>query len=164
LGVNGVLNYLTGGGTSGSQPFPDALGLTLPTAEFNTPLGHHYSFAFEQQLNANLTASAAYVGTLGRNLLRFTTPNRGPGAVVAPVSLVAGGVPAINGRVITPQRPVSGVGAVYLFAADAKSHYDSLQLQLRGRLQRGLDFLAGYTYAHALDEVSDVFDLAGAFS
>ncbi|MBI1765147.1 MAG: carboxypeptidase regulatory-like domain-containing protein [Acidobacteria bacterium] len=162
VGLTATLNYLNGVGTSGGQAFPDALGLTLPTRNFETPLAHHYSFAVEQQLNANATISAAYVGTLGRNLLRFTSPNRGASAVVAPLSLVAGGVPAINGRLLAPTRPVSGAGAVYLYAAAAQSRYDSLQVQMHGRLQRGLQYQLAYTYAHAVDDVSDVFDLAGA--
>ena len=162
VGLTATLNYLNGVGSPGGQAFPDALGLTLPTRIFKTPLAHHYSFAIEQQLNTNATVSAAYVGTLGRNLPRFTSPNRGAGAVVAPLSLVAGGVPAINGRVLAPTRPVTGAGAVYLYEAAAQSRYDSLQLQMRGRLQRGLQYNLAYTYAHTRDDVSDVFDLAGA--
>ena len=164
VGLTALLNYLNGSGATSSQPFPDALGLTLPTRVFETPLAHHYSFAIEQQLSAQATVSAAYVGTLGRHLLRFTSPNGGPSPTVAPISLIAGGVPAINGRLLPPTRPVRGAGAVYLFAASAASRYDSLQLQLRGRLSRGLQYHAAYTYAHTLDDVSDVFDLAGASS
>jgi hypothetical protein len=162
VGLTATLNYLNGVGSPGGQAFPDALGLTLPERVFKTPLAHHYSFAIEQQLNTNATVSVAYVGTLGRNLPRFTSPNRGAGAVVAPLGLVTGGVPAINGRVLPPIRPVTGAGAVYLYEAAAQSRYDSLQLQMRGRLQRGLQYNLSYTYAHALDDVSDVFELAGA--
>jgi hypothetical protein len=164
LGLSNLLNYLTGrSATSGGQDFPDALGLTLPTRRFPAPSSHHYSFTVEQQLSAEMTVSAAYAGTLGRNLLRFTTPNGGPGALIAASSLVPGGTPAINGRIVTPQRAVSGAGAVYLFEATAPSRHDALQLQLRGRLRKGLDYQLAYTYAHTLDEVSDVFDLAGSF-
>jgi hypothetical protein len=162
VGLTATLNYLNGVGSPGGQAFPDALGLTLPTRDFATPLAHHYSLAVEQQLYTNATLSAAYVGTAGRKLLRFISPNRGAGAVVAPLGLISGGVPAINGRVLPPTRPVTGAGAVYLYEAAAESRYDSLQLQLRGRLQRGLQYNVAYTYAHALDDVSDVFDLAGA--
>jgi hypothetical protein len=163
LGLPALINYLNGTTAAGGQPFPDALGLTLPTRKLDTPMAHHYSVAAEQQLNANLTVSAAYVGTLGRNLLRFITPNQGPGAVVATTGLVPGGTPALNGRIVTPRRPSSGVGAVYLFTTTAESRYDSLQLELRGRWQRGLQFNLAYTWSHAIDDVSDVFELAGDF-
>ncbi len=45
LGLNAVLDYLNG--KPGGQSFPDALGLTLPTRVFNSPLAHHYSLAVE---------------------------------------------------------------------------------------------------------------------
>ena len=134
-------------------------------------MAHHYSFTFEQQLGSNLVASAAYVGTQGRHLLRFTTPNLGPSSTVVPTSLNVFRVaifqdqfnrPVFFGRIMSPARPVSGIGAINMFETTASSRYDSLQLQMRGRLARSLQFQAAYTLSKAVDDVSDVFDLAGA--
>jgi hypothetical protein len=132
-----------------------------------SPKAHHYSFSFERQLSADLTISLAYVGTMGENLLRLTTPNLGPGLTLELTSfetLQLGGLfrPQTSGRVILPSRPVSGVGAVYLYAASASSRYDSLQTQLRGRLWRAWQFDLAHTWSRAEDDVSDTFDLAGA--
>ena len=72
-----------------NQSFPSALGATMPSRHLEMPMAHHYSLTFEQQLGVNLVVSAAYVGTLGRHLLRFTTPNLGPASTLVPSSFNA---------------------------------------------------------------------------
>jgi len=153
--------------------FPSALGTTIADENLQMPMAHHYSLTLEQQLQKSLAISVAYVGTRGSHLLRFTTPNLGPSVTVAPSSinttplLTTPGlvnVPEAFGRTDSPQRPVQGIGAVNRFETTASSRYDALQLQLRGRLRRSLQYQASYTWSHAIDDVSDVFDLAGAFA
>lgn len=150
---------------------PSALSATLPARRLETPAAYHYAFTAEQQLNAQTVASVAYVGTQGRHLLRFTTPNLGPGLTIAPTSLVIFQdnvpipnlpIPAFRGQGIIPARRVNSVGAINIFETTANSRYDALQLQVRGRLKKSLLYQAAYTFSKATDDVSDVFDLAGA--
>ncbi len=155
---------------------PNAINVTLPTQKLDMPLAHHYSVSFEQQLNKNFTVSAGYVGTSGRHLLRFTTPNLGSSLTVVPTSVSSSGgnirnVPRSNGLVYIPQRPLDqlnsfggteSLGAVNQFETTASSTYNSLQTQLRGRLINSLSFQLSYTFSRVTDDVSDVFDLAGA--
>src|SRR5262245_4165355 len=157
-----------------NRNFPPAFGLTLPSRRLEMPEAMHYSFAFEQQLRSSLSVSAAYVGTQGRRLLRFTTPNLGPATNITPTRFFsASGEPFVMGRVCVPSaagrepcsgRPVSGIGAVYIFETGANSRYDSLQVDVRGRYRQALQAQASYVLSSATDDVSDVFDLAGAFS
>jgi hypothetical protein len=170
--IAGIVNLVGGG----PVPALSGFGVTLPSRKLDMPLAHHYSFSFERQVRRNLVFSAAYVGTQGRSLLRFTTPNLGRNALLAPLafSTVLGLTPTFIGLAlppgarITPQgtiaggRPVSSVGAVTQFETTATSRYDSLQIQVRGRLPRALQYDFGYTFSKATDDVSDVFDLAGA--
>ena len=150
-----------------NNTFPSALGATLPARQLETPRAHHYTFSFEQQLDRDLTFAAAYVGTQGNNLLRFTSPNLGPAQSLALTSFAVlqreFAIPVVQGRVNSPERPVAGIGAINQFETTATSKYDSLQLQLRGRLPRSLLYQLAYTLSRATDDVSDVFDLAGAF-
>ncbi|HKR11872.1 MAG TPA: carboxypeptidase regulatory-like domain-containing protein [Pyrinomonadaceae bacterium] len=144
-------------------------GLTLPERDLETPMAHQYSASFEQQLSNGLVVSAAYVGTLGRKLLRPTTPNLGPNVILIPQLVVADGdQPAVFGVVRAPgnqpRRPFPTAGSVNIFTDDARSRYDSLQVQLRGRFVRRLQFQANYTFSNAQDDASDVFDLAGSFA
>jgi hypothetical protein len=177
-----VNSFGTGGGF---LPPVSGFGFTIPEQQLDTPLAHHYTAAVEQQVGRNLTISAAYVGTQGRNLLRFTTPNLGRNAFIAPGFFVGGSVdpsgfpnilpPTVFGLTLPPGtrvrpdglgftggRPVSGVGTVNRYETTASSRYDSLQLQARGRFRRALQFQVAYTLSRSTDDVSDVFDLAGA--
>ncbi len=155
---------------------PRTFGATLPARELHMPLAHQYSVTVERQLTDDMVLSAAYVGTQGRNLLRFTTPNLGPNELILPLATDALGLqPTIFGSTLQPGiRPGAGgtftggrpfnAGVVNVFETTATSRYDALQLQLRGRyrLLGSTQFQVNYTYGKATDDVSDVFDLAGA--
>lgn len=185
-----------------SSLFRGGFGATLPARQLNTPQAYHYNFTFEQQLSQNLTVSAAYVGTQGRNLLRFTTPNLGEnvtllayndsgggqiptglgflcdnppicsqvytsfrGTIAAPGSRIILGIRTRVGErepFTTGGRPVADVGAVNIYESTASSRYDALQMQARGRFRESLQFQIAYTFSKVTDDVSDVFDLAGA--
>jgi hypothetical protein len=178
-----LINSIVRGG--GEIPAVSGFGATLPAEQLDTPLAHHFSLTLDQQLSTNLTLGASYVGTRGSKLLRFNTPNLGPNAYVVPVAFtfvqpaggtvvpfspdffgltLAPGVRLTSTGEITGGRPVPTAGTIYRFETTASSRYDALQLQARGRLRRGLQFQASYTFAKATDDVSDVFDLAGASS
>ncbi|HZS05928.1 MAG TPA: TonB-dependent receptor [Blastocatellia bacterium] len=150
--------------------FPSALGVTLPRRHLAMPGAQHYSFSIEQQFGRNYSFSAAYVGTRGHNLLRFTTPNLGPGLTVSPTvfGVVSPDnetfIPRILGLVNDPRRPIKGIGAVNIFETTGSSGYDSLQLVFRGHPDEILQFFAAYTLSRTIDDVSDVFDLAGAYA
>ncbi|MGI9106686.1 MAG: carboxypeptidase regulatory-like domain-containing protein [Pyrinomonadaceae bacterium] len=183
--VVNMVNAIARGGEGGQIPASSAFGATLPSQRMDTPLAHHFSFTVDQQLNSNFAVSVSYVGTRGQKLLRFTTPNLGPNAFIVPTSLnfvqpggtlvpfnleffgatVAPGVRTnATGDLVSVGRPAADVGTIYRFETTASSRYHALQVQTRGRFRRGLQFQASYTFAKATDDVSDVFDLAGASS
>lgn len=151
-----------------------AFGATLPAKNLQMPMAHQYSVTFEQQLNRNLVFSAAYVGTMGRNLLRFTTPNLGPNLLVIPTSVTLGNLqPDFLGITLPPgstlstagiqrSRPTRNVGVVNIFETSARSRYDALQLQVRGRFTTRFSYQVNYTFSSVKDDASDVFDLAGS--
>jgi len=158
-----------------NSAFPGGFGFTLPERRLEMPTAQHYSFSYEQQLTQTLTVSAAYVGTQGRHLLRLTTPNLGTNALLIPTQInVVSDQPNVSGVAISPGarvnanglitggRPVAGAGAVQIYEASANSRYDALQIQVRGRLQSSLQYQAAYTFSKVTDDVSDIFDLAGA--
>ncbi len=147
--------------------FPGGFGATLPNRNLKTPLAHQFSATFEQQLSGNLVASVSYVGTRGDNLLRTTTPNLGPNAILVPVLFgFPGNVPTFAGFSFPPQlgRPIPTAGAVTIYESSASSDYHALQAQLRGRLKfiTSTDFQVNYTFSKVEDNASDVFDLAGS--
>lgn len=168
-----------------NRDFPGGFGFTLPARNLESPMAQQYSATIEQQLGSSLALSVGYVGTRGSHLLRVTTPNLGPNtfigpvffdvprnAAFTPVSLI----PFVVGRSFAPGqritsagaivggRPVPSAGSVTIYESTANSRYDALQVQLRGRYNflGATQFQANYTYGKVNDDVSDVFDLAGA--
>lgn len=148
------------------ERFPNAIGPTLPARKLEMPMAHHFAFTYEQQLSRNLVLSTAYVGTRANHLLRFSTPNLGPGLTLIPTSFEVFQeifrVPEFFGRAIVPKRPVKKLGAINIFETTASSSYDSLQIQVHGRLRQSMQYEWSYNLSRASDDVSDVFDLAGA--
>jgi hypothetical protein len=172
-----VANFLTNG--SGNIPLASSIGMTLPTRRLDMPMAHQYSLTVEHKLSQEMVLSVAYVGTQGRNLLRFTTPNLGPDSILTPLAYQIVNLndpqPSLFGLALTPGftisngklaggRPVPTVGTINRFETTANSRYDALQIQLRGRFSNSFQYQAGYTLSKATDDVSDVFDLAGAFA
>ena len=178
----GVINSFVR--STGLLPPISAFGATLPAQRLDMPEAHQFSFSLDQQLGRSVALTASYVGTRGRKLLRFTTPNLGPNVYNIPLQFsfifpvggtVIGTSPNVSGLTLPPGlrlsadrenliggRPVPTAGTIYRFETSANSNYNSLQLQLRTRLRRRLQLQAAYTFAKATDDVSDVFDLAGA--
>jgi len=164
-----ILNQLV---TGQQQPTSSIFGATLPARTLNSPRAHQYTFTVEQQLSRDTVLSLAYVGTYGQNLLRFTTPNLGLNSILIPLDFRVsqgddpqdGVQPLIFGLSLAPEggRPNPNAGFISRFETTASSRYDSMQLQLRGRFRRTMQYQAAYTFGKVLDEVSDVFDLAGA--
>ena len=155
-------------------PSVSGVGATLPSRRIQMPMAHHYSFTLEQQLGRNVAVSAAYVGTIGQHLIRFSTPNLGQNSILFPYRFTSG--PSFSGNAVQPGtrispqgrftggRPDPTVGAINVFETTARSRYDAMQLQIQGRLRRSIQWRAEYVLSKALDDVSDVYDLAGASS
>jgi Carboxypeptidase regulatory-like domain len=178
-------------GSIGTSSLPSASGVqaTLPAPRQHAPQADHYAITFEQRFGRDTVLSVGYIGTRARDLLRFTTPNLGTNAVTLlrsfdfalrgqsrfepaffGVAVQPGtrlgttqGSPTGQGQqVFVGGRPVPGVGGIEFFETTASSRYDALTVELRGRVRERLQYRAGYTLSKATDDVSDVFDLAGA--
>jgi hypothetical protein len=114
-----------------------ALGAALvgQDAAMRTPYATEWNFNVEHELPAQVLITAAYVGTSGKKLLLEPNLNQarpGPGAVAA-------------------RRPFPLYGDVTWNQGVNSSIYNSLQLSAQKRLAHGVQFLASYTWAHAID-------------
>jgi len=125
--------------------FPNGLPLPVPRhmdQNLTTPYYMQESFGVQYALAKDFALEASYVGTLGRKLIGIENRN------------------TFDGR-------VSGAGSSKrpnpLFGSDNArgnyygSNYNAFDVTLRKRFSRGLSLNANYTYAKAMDEVSDVF-------
>jgi len=156
--------FVPGVGVLFSIGFNGGLAFTLPDANLRTPYSQQYHLSVERQFNEFLIA-ASYVGTRGTKLTRFRTPNLGPNSPLTPFVTTFPGFPTPFVQPVVPDlpRPIRQLGAFTTFENSAQSNFNSLQLALSKRLKDGFQFGIAYTYSHSIDEVSDVFDMAGAF-
>lgn len=136
-----------------------------------TPFVINWNLELQQAITNNLTLSTAYVGNHGSRLIGFTDLNQPPiGAGWFGPSNAAGACLA-SATDPAPYDNCSPSGADEAAAAPffAKypylqyiswvsnrdvSNYDALQVTLTQRTSHGLSFIAGYTYSHALDNLS----------
>lgn len=133
--------FIPGGGVSGTSP------------NFQWPYSYQYNFSIERQLGKALAVSAAYVGSVGRNLPFGVDLNY-------PVANVAG-VTSTTGNVIL-RRPIdnanlgftaSPFGQVIAVQSNQRTSYNALQVGVVRTLSSNLSFHAYYTYSKTLDSV-----------
>ncbi|MFY9571870.1 MAG: hypothetical protein WAV20_10765, partial [Blastocatellia bacterium] len=158
-----LLQNLNGGG----------LAFVLPAKELPTPYVQQWHLTLEREMRGQYLVSAGYVGTKGTKLTRLTTPNLGPNVTrLVPVGLAikAGSVTIPFGPAVDPDastnlqrtRPLPALGAIEVFENSANSTYHALQFEARKQHSSGYQFTLAYTWSHAIDDVSDVFPVAGA--
>ncbi|MCL5262757.1 MAG: carboxypeptidase regulatory-like domain-containing protein [Acidobacteria bacterium] len=104
-----------------------------------TPYAEDYNLSVERAITNNMAATIAYVGDVDRHLQVFPDPNN-PDALTAP-SLSA-----------QKYRPFPDFGGTAYTCYCGMSDYNSLQAKLQKRFSHGLNFLATYTWSHALDD------------
>ena len=171
---NNLVNFLVN--REVATTFVTAPGFVLPAADLITPYSQHWTLTFEQAIRKDFLVSAAYVGTRGAHLLRIATPNLGPNAIPVINEIVGqNNQPLFRGFILPANtaltsraggasrfRPFPLLGGFTSIESDSDSIYHSLQVQANKRFSHGLQFTTAYTWSHAIDEVSDIFDLAGA--
>ena len=147
------------------------LTFTLPEKKLHTPSVHQWHLSMERGMFGNYLFSASYVGTKGTNLSRLTTPNGGPNVTpVQVLTLRQGATPTVSfdagdqlpGNQLPISRREPFLGAYQTFENGASSTYHALQLEARKRYADGFNFTLAYTWSHAIDEVSDIIETAGA--
>ena len=129
------------------------LGARGNDPNFLNPYTHSYDLSVEQQLPFRSTLSLAYVGTRAMRLPIFVDTN------VDPTSAVVRNYTYINAQgasrvVPTPyytRRLYTTTGSMLTGFSDVNSWYNSMAVSLKKPLSRGIQVLANYTWAHAMD-------------
>jgi hypothetical protein len=125
------------------------LGVTDIPDDAQFPMGHQWQIGMQRQIGASWRAEAAYIGSLGRNLIRQRIVNP---IVCCPRQTVIGptGV-AANLRHGDPQQ----TGQITSLEPASKSEYHSGQFSLEKRFTNGNSFSAAYTYSSFYDDASE---------
>src|SRR5882672_3883754 len=115
-----------------------------------TPYMVNYNFGVQHSFGSNLSLDVSYVGNRGYNLLAQSDVNQcGLSTDPTQCQSTAAGTP---GRPFNTKFPYLQIINEQKNAAH--SNYNSLQATLTQRTSHGLDFTAGYTYGHGLDNGS----------
>ena len=165
-----VLGNLLGQGFS-TLKSSNGLAFTLPEKEFETSYALHYLLSLQKQFSNHFLVTLDYLGTRGLRLARFVKPNAG--LITTPflefnstVQLSCKANLCLFNNIPLQEsggRPQPGLGSFFVFQNSANSEYHSLQASVEKRLSRGLQFRAGWTWSHAIDQVSDPFQGRGFF-
>lgn len=150
--------------TLATQPLPLPLPNTDPTF-LNNPLNanviavrpdnevsnvHQFNVQIQQQLTDDTALSVGYVGTRGRNLILYYNLN---GTAFSQATAIPC---PISGRTLGSCYP--GLGSVNVRDDIGESSYDSLQVQLDRRFNRGWQYIAAYTLSKTKDNGNGAFD------
>jgi hypothetical protein len=142
----------------------NGLAFTLPEKKLRSPYAQQWHLTAEREVLRGYLLSIAYVGSKGTKLTRLTTPNLGKD-VIPRVQFLGNASPfpvVLVNHAIEPLRPNALLGPYQIFENSANSIYHALQIEARKRYSHSYQFTAAYTWSHAIDDVSDLFPIAGA--
>jgi len=157
------------GVTVGPATAPSPCDIMGVNPNLVSPYVLNYNFSIQHQIGANLSIEIGYVGNRGYNQLNFADTNQAPlGAgwclnklTPAQQADACNGVTpgsAFNPQAVQEARPFYTkfpyLGFINFANNGGYSRYNSLQTTITKRMSRGLSFVAGYTYAHGLDNAS----------
>ena len=136
-------------------------------SNYAVPYTFNYNLNVQRALPSNMVLTVAYVGSLGRKLIRFSSTDNitpaGHAACLANPSCVANRAFA---HLLYPQyfqqtATIPGTTLPYFVSVgtqstDGSSNYNSLQVSVAKQATHNLYFTLAYTYSHALDNVGRV--------
>jgi outer membrane receptor protein involved in Fe transport len=172
------LSFTDAGGNAINDPAPCNTGAV--DQKLRTPYISTWTLTIQRAITNNLSLEVAYVGNHGTKLLGFANVNQPPlgssypgfgsadptvnevlacNTILSPAGFACDpGDAGVNqsARPLFSKFPY--IGEIDRLSNQDKSNYNSMQVTLTERPTHGLSFLAGYTYAHALDAGSNNFN------
>jgi hypothetical protein len=127
-----------------NKPNPRAIDQNLATAYYEQA-----NFGFQYEIAKGLVLDTNYVGTWGRKLVGIANLNTYDGRTAL-------GTTGPNAIRLNP-----AVGNINLRTNGFNSNYNAFQTTLSKRFANGLQFNGNYTFAKAMDEISDSFTPRG---
>jgi hypothetical protein len=146
---NANLSNITGGSTT-VAPF-DTINAIDP--KLDTPYTESYSLSVQRELPWGFFAEAAYVGNLGRHLIRQPDINQATFAALA----ANAALPSAQRVDTNALRPYKGYSAIRMRLSDSTSNYHSMQLFAAKRTGRFRSTFS-YTWSKVLTDASGFND------
>jgi hypothetical protein len=167
LGATVTCGAGAGIGIKGTDPFPFVPGQFITPGgpffgfakNFQWPYSYQINVSVQRQLTANLSVSAAYVGTMSHDLPFAQDINAPATGALAPACATSA-----SGN-ITQRRPIdnpstttctgggSPFGSLFLAQSNQTASYNGLQTTIQMRMTRGVMLYGFYTFSHTFDSV-----------
>ena len=142
--------------TSTLNCFSNPCPIMSVNRNITTPYVWNWTLNVQHALAPNLSLELAYVGNHGSNLVGIRDINQPP--VGSDYSTLCNTDPNCD----QDSRPFNAkfpyLSNIFQMANVYRSNYNALQVTLNSRNFHGLSMVAGYTYAHSLDNVSANWD------
>jgi Carboxypeptidase regulatory-like domain/TonB dependent receptor len=154
-------------GLTGTDPFPFAPGQFITPGgpffgfakNFQWPYSYQINLSVQRQLTANLSVSAAYVGTLSHDLPFAqdinapATGNLAPACATSASGNITQRRPIDNASPTTCTGTGSPFGTLFLAQSNQTASYNGLQTTIQMRMTRGVMLYGFYTFSHTFDSV-----------
>jgi hypothetical protein len=121
-----------------------------------TPYVWNWTLSLQHSFTPNLSMEIAYVGNHGSNLTGIRDINQPP--VGTDYSAACGTDPNCDQDARPYNAKFPYLSNIFQMGNVYRSNYNGLQVTLNSRNYHGLSMVAGYTYAHALDDVGANWD------
>ncbi len=133
-------------GPGGSGPCP----IMSVVRDLTTPYVWNWTLNVQHAFAPNLTLEVAYVGNHGANLVGIRDANQE--------------TPGTDSQATRPfNAKFPYLSNIFQMGNFYRSNYNGLQATLTSRNYHGLNLVAGYTYSHALDDVSANWDFGAGY-
>ena len=136
---------LTVGGVTDAGP----CDIFAMNRNYKTPYVTTWTLGVQHAFSGKLSLDAAYVGNHGSRLTGIQDINQ---AALDSTYTGSGDFPNQASRPFNSKYPY--LGFINYYSNIYRSNYNGMQLTFTGRNWHGLDFVAGYTYSHAIDNQS----------
>ncbi len=147
---NGNLSNIRGGTASAVAPFGNIVAID---PDLDIPRTYSFSLSAQRELPRGFFGEIAYVGNLGRKLLRQPDINQVPFEV-----LIANSALPANQQVTTNAlRPFKGYTSIRQLRSDGESNYHAMQVYIAKR-RGNLLFTGSYTWSKSLADSNGNFD------
>ena len=140
----------------GVGPDPAPCSILAMNRNFTQPSVDSWNLSIQHSLTNNLTLEVNYIGNHGSGLPGILELNQiNP---QSPAEIACGHCEAVADRPYGAQYPY--LAYIDYLTNVYTSNYNGLQTTLTGRGYHGLSFLIGYTYSHALDDSSSLYNMS----
>ena len=139
------------GAPSSSAGVPLPIPITGGDLVSKIPVVYQWNFTVQHMLPQDTVVEAGYVGTRANHLPLNSDLNQLPLGVLSAAQQTN---PNIQVSALAPYR---GLGSVSVALNDSSSRYDSLQVSVQRRMNKGLQFGVAYTLSNSFDLGSSIY-------